>query len=153
MDKTYLSVIEKKFYSFFYGPSKYYLQQTAKNAEKLLQLFFCFYVTTITTYCTNFFLIVIVTIYLVTSITIFTTGFFSSLHPSHFITNVTTYIQLTFFSHFNRQIISQKDEHCWIGELNGLRGWFPAKFVQVLDERSKEVSRNSSIQLFINTEW
>ncbi|XP_036924008.1 small G protein signaling modulator 3 isoform X1 [Sturnira hondurensis] len=38
-------------------------------------------------------------------------------------------------------IISQKDEHCWVGELNGLRGWFPAKFVEVLDERSKEVSR------------
>ncbi|XP_025782161.1 small G protein signaling modulator 3 isoform X2 [Puma concolor] len=35
-------------------------------------------------------------------------------------------------------IISQKDEHCWVGELNGLRGWFPAKFVEVLDERSKE---------------
>lgn len=38
-------------------------------------------------------------------------------------------------------IISQRDEHCWIGELNGLRGWFPAKFVEVLDERSKEYSR------------
>uniref|UniRef100_A0A7M5XAK7 RUN and TBC1 domain-containing protein 3 n=1 Tax=Clytia hemisphaerica TaxID=252671 RepID=A0A7M5XAK7_9CNID len=37
-------------------------------------------------------------------------------------------------------IVSQKDEHCWIGELNGLRGWFPAKFVQILDERSKEYS-------------
>ncbi|CAG9816500.1 unnamed protein product [Phaedon cochleariae] len=37
-------------------------------------------------------------------------------------------------------IISQKDEHCWIGELNGLRGWFPAKFVHMLDERSKEYS-------------
>ena len=37
------------------------------------------------------------------------------------------------------QIISQKDEHCWIGELNGLRGWFPAKFVELLDERSKQV--------------
>uniref|UniRef100_A0A2C9MAD3 Small G protein signaling modulator 3 n=1 Tax=Biomphalaria glabrata TaxID=6526 RepID=A0A2C9MAD3_BIOGL len=35
-------------------------------------------------------------------------------------------------------IISQRDEHCWIGELNGLRGWFPAKFVEVLDERSKQ---------------
>ncbi|KAJ6634823.1 Small G protein signaling modulator 3 like [Pseudolycoriella hygida] len=32
---------------------------------------------------------------------------------------------------------SQKYEHCWIGELNGLRGWFPAKFVELLDERSK----------------
>lgn len=38
------------------------------------------------------------------------------------------------------QLISQKDEHCWIGELNGLRGWFPAKFVEVLDERSKNYS-------------
>ncbi|XP_053577267.1 small G protein signaling modulator 3 [Bombina bombina] len=37
-------------------------------------------------------------------------------------------------------IISQKDEHCWVGELNGLRGWFPAKFVDILDERSKEYS-------------
>lgn len=37
-------------------------------------------------------------------------------------------------------IISQKDEHCWIGELNGLRGWFPAKFVELLDERSKQYS-------------
>lgn len=34
-------------------------------------------------------------------------------------------------------IISQKDEDCWIGELNGLTGWFPAKFVELLDERSK----------------
>lgn len=37
-------------------------------------------------------------------------------------------------------VISQKDEDCWIGELNGLRGWFPAKFVQLLDERSKQYS-------------
>lgn len=99
------------------------------------------------------------------------------------------------------QIVSQKDEHCWVGELNGLRGeasvwsvspgqgragqavklrrrgvcllclwpcvlspvaggasgrraacltgsasptgWFPAKFVEVLDERSKEVSAHA----------
>uniref|UniRef100_H2ZEX4 RUN and TBC1 domain-containing protein 3 n=1 Tax=Ciona savignyi TaxID=51511 RepID=H2ZEX4_CIOSA len=34
-------------------------------------------------------------------------------------------------------IISMKDEHCWVGELNGLQGWFPAKFVELLDERSK----------------
>ncbi|XP_031417027.1 small G protein signaling modulator 3 isoform X2 [Clupea harengus] len=37
-------------------------------------------------------------------------------------------------------IVSQKDEHCWVGDLNGLRGWFPAKFVEILDERSKEYS-------------
>ena len=32
-------------------------------------------------------------------------------------------------------IVSQRDEHCWVGEINGLTGWFPAKLVQVLDER------------------
>lgn len=37
-------------------------------------------------------------------------------------------------------VVSQKDEHCWVGELNGLRGWFPAKFVELLDERSKQYS-------------
>lgn len=37
-------------------------------------------------------------------------------------------------------IISQKDEHCWIGELHDHQGWFPAKLVEVLDERSKEYS-------------
>ncbi|KAI1732181.1 rab-GTPase-TBC domain-containing protein [Ditylenchus destructor] len=34
-------------------------------------------------------------------------------------------------------IISEKDEHCWVGELDGQRGWFPAKFVEVIDERGK----------------
>uniref|UniRef100_A0A0N5AIJ5 RUN and TBC1 domain-containing protein 3 n=1 Tax=Syphacia muris TaxID=451379 RepID=A0A0N5AIJ5_9BILA len=34
-------------------------------------------------------------------------------------------------------ILSEKDEHCWIGEVNGLQGWFPAKFVEVVDERGK----------------
>nr|XP_018670908.1 small G protein signaling modulator 3-like [Ciona intestinalis] len=38
-------------------------------------------------------------------------------------------------------IISMKDEHCWVGELNGLQGWFPAKFVELLDERSKTYSK------------
>ncbi|VDL67305.1 unnamed protein product, partial [Nippostrongylus brasiliensis] len=28
-------------------------------------------------------------------------------------------------------IICEKDEHCWVGEVNGLRGWFPAKFVEI----------------------
>jgi len=35
------------------------------------------------------------------------------------------------------KILSMNDEHCWIGELNGKNGWFPAKFVQLVDERSK----------------
>ncbi|KAH7732229.1 Variant SH3 domain containing protein [Aphelenchoides avenae] len=34
-------------------------------------------------------------------------------------------------------IISEKDEHCWVGELDGQRGWFPAKFVELIDERGK----------------
>ncbi|KAK6766285.1 hypothetical protein RB195_025901 [Necator americanus] len=34
-------------------------------------------------------------------------------------------------------IICEKDEHCWVGEVNGLRGWFPAKFVEIVDERGK----------------
>ena len=37
-------------------------------------------------------------------------------------------------------ILSQRDEHCWVGELHGHIGWFPAKFVQIVDERSKEYS-------------
>ena len=34
----------------------------------------------------------------------------------------------------------KKDDYCWIGELGGHQGWFPAKLVDVLDERSKEYS-------------
>lgn len=34
-------------------------------------------------------------------------------------------------------IVSDRDEHCWVGEVNGRRGWFPAKFVTLIDERGK----------------
>ncbi|GJQ81983.1 hypothetical protein Trydic_g6863 [Trypoxylus dichotomus] len=34
-------------------------------------------------------------------------------------------------------ILSQEDSYCWVGRLNGKTGWFPAKFVQILDERAK----------------
>ena len=37
-------------------------------------------------------------------------------------------------------IISERDEHCWVGELNGHQGWFPAKLVEPLDERTKQYS-------------
>ena len=37
-------------------------------------------------------------------------------------------------------VINSDDEHCWIGELNDKRGWFPAKFVELLDERGKNYS-------------
>ncbi|KAL3083746.1 hypothetical protein niasHS_008236 [Heterodera schachtii] len=35
-------------------------------------------------------------------------------------------------------IVSEKDEHCWLGELDGRRGWFPAQFVKVIDERGTD---------------
>lgn len=39
-------------------------------------------------------------------------------------------------------VLSLDDEHCWIGESsNGTeRGWFPAKFAELLDERGKNYS-------------
>ncbi|CAG9533469.1 unnamed protein product [Cercopithifilaria johnstoni] len=35
-------------------------------------------------------------------------------------------------------VICEKDEHCWVGEVNGLRGWFPAKFVEIVDDRGHD---------------
>lgn len=39
-------------------------------------------------------------------------------------------------------VLDMHDEHCWLGEISGsgLRGWFPAKLVELLDERSKKYS-------------
>uniref|UniRef100_A0A5S6PZI2 RUN and TBC1 domain-containing protein 3 n=1 Tax=Trichuris muris TaxID=70415 RepID=A0A5S6PZI2_TRIMR len=37
-------------------------------------------------------------------------------------------------------VISRKDEHCWIGEIKGVRGWFPAKFVELLSEQLRDYS-------------
>lgn len=33
-------------------------------------------------------------------------------------------------------VISFKDEHCWIGELDGYHGWFPAKYVHLIDSHN-----------------
>jgi hypothetical protein len=40
------------------------------------------------------------------------------------------------------KVLSIKDEHCWIGQLDtGEKGWFPATFVELIDERNgKEYS-------------
>jgi len=38
-------------------------------------------------------------------------------------------------------IISMKDEHCWTGQKDDRSGWFPSKFVKIIDERSKKYSR------------
>jgi hypothetical protein len=50
------------------------------------------------------------------------------------------------------KILSMTDEHCWIGELNGKHGWFPAKFVQLVDERSKlySLAGDDSVNEFIS---
>ncbi|KHJ42638.1 TBC domain protein [Trichuris suis] len=37
-------------------------------------------------------------------------------------------------------VISRKDEHCWIGEIKGVRGWFPAKFVELLSDQLRDYS-------------
>lgn len=36
-------------------------------------------------------------------------------------------------------VLSSKDDHCWIGELNGEKGWFPTRFVTVIDERNGKI--------------
>lgn len=36
-------------------------------------------------------------------------------------------------------ILSTKDDHCWIGELNGEKGWFPSRFVSMVDERNGKI--------------
>lgn len=43
--------------------------------------------------------------------------------------------ELTFKRNDIIAIVSEKDEHCWIGELNGSKGWFPAKFVKIVEEK------------------
>lgn len=36
-------------------------------------------------------------------------------------------------------VLSTKDDHCWIGELNGQKGWFPSRFVSLIDERNGKI--------------
>ena len=60
--------------------------------------------------------------------------------------------ELSFKRHDILKILSMTDEHCWIGELNGKHGWFPAKFVQLVDERSKlySLAGDDSVNEFIS---
>ncbi|KAM3172264.1 hypothetical protein ACTXT7_014913 [Hymenolepis weldensis] len=50
--------------------------------------------------------------------------------------------ELGFLRHDIITVLDMHDEHCWLGEIpsSGLRGWFPAKLVELLDERSKRYS-------------
>lgn len=36
-------------------------------------------------------------------------------------------------------ILSTKDDHCWIGELNNKKGWFPSRLVSLIDERNGKI--------------
>ena len=36
-------------------------------------------------------------------------------------------------------VLSTKDDHCWIGEVDGLKGWFPSRFVTMIDERNGKI--------------
>ena len=47
--------------------------------------------------------------------------------------------ELGFLKHDIITVLSTKDDHCWIGELNGEKGWFPSRFVQLIDERNGKI--------------
>lgn len=51
--------------------------------------------------------------------------------PTH-ITSILIFFPLYFFFFLPLKIISQKDEHCWVGELNGLRGLCFLNYQQVV---------------------
>lgn len=60
--------------------------------------------------------------------------------------------ELTFAKNDILTIINEKDEHCWIGELRGRIGWFPAKFVELLNERDQKycLAGDDQVVPFIN---
>ncbi|CAK9299698.1 unnamed protein product [Gordionus sp. m RMFG-2023] len=34
-------------------------------------------------------------------------------------------------------ILNSKDDHCWLGEMNGVRGWFPSAYIKLIKESFK----------------
>lgn len=60
--------------------------------------------------------------------------------------------ELSFLRNDLITIINDKDEHCWVGELDGKIGWFPAKFVEKLNERDRNycAAGDDSVVPFIN---
>ena len=59
--------------------------------------------------------------------------------------------ELGFKKHDIITIMSERDEHCWIGELNGMTGWFPAQFVLLLDQSDDyAVAGDDRMVMFIN---
>jgi hypothetical protein len=45
--------------------------------------------------------------------------------------------ELTFKKNDIITILNQKDDHCWVGNLDGKKGWFPAKFVKIVEEKGQ----------------
>lgn len=45
--------------------------------------------------------------------------------------------ELTFRKNDIITIVSDKDEHCWVGQLNNVKGWFPSKFVRIVEEKGQ----------------
>lgn len=59
--------------------------------------------------------------------------------------------ELGFKKHDIITVVSERDEHCWIGELNGITGWFPANFVLLLDQSDDyAVAGDDRMVMFIN---
>jgi hypothetical protein len=50
------------------------------------------------------------------------------------------------------RLLDERDEHCWIGQIGQRVGWFPAKFVRVLDETNGEymAAGDDSVDTLIN---
>ena len=48
-------------------------------------------------------------------------------------------------------VLNERDEHCWVGEINGERGWFPAKFVELLEQHyDYNIAGDDQVVGFIN---
>jgi hypothetical protein len=59
--------------------------------------------------------------------------------------------ELGFKKHDIIRVMSERDEDCWIGELNGITGWFPAQFVLPLDHSDDyAVAGDDRMVMFIN---
>lgn len=48
-------------------------------------------------------------------------------------------------------VLNERDEHCWVGEINGEKGWFPAKFVELLEQHyDYNIAGDDQVVGFIN---
>lgn len=48
-------------------------------------------------------------------------------------------------------VLNERDEHCWVGEIDGQRGWFPAKFVELLEQHyDYNIAGDDQVVEFVN---